>query len=335
MSDYSSVGNRPDYGAFIPAALDDYPLNANEFRVFCHISRRAGTDRGCFESIAKTASHCRMNEKTARAAIHAMQKGNLLSLEQRPGKSTIIHPNHFEAWVSPEEFISLKQEARSTTKSGTPTENTPTETGQGWGTESGRGGVPNQVGVPLPREADEGTPIEGTKSKVPNEGIPPVVPKSDNGQKQELGCPSGNELIHENGRTEKRKSSAKKKKLTAKDLEPFRICWNEHKLDCFAGCSKLSSRRVGQLNQLVKDHGDDSLPVLQDALAQAAVEGWYQGKNLAMENFLSNDKATGLAERWRSRAKDDLPPPQSNAERLFRQYMQYFEEEGMTNARCA
>ena len=52
----TTVSSRPDYGAFIPAHLDDYPLTPNEFRVYARILRRAGSKGGHhWEGIPTTA----------------------------------------------------------------------------------------------------------------------------------------------------------------------------------------------------------------------------------------------------------------------------------------
>lgn len=45
---------------FIPAWLDDYGLSSTEFRVYCHVLRRAGKNGKCWESVIKIASACRI-----------------------------------------------------------------------------------------------------------------------------------------------------------------------------------------------------------------------------------------------------------------------------------
>lgn len=180
------VGTRPDYGAFIPAALDDYPLNPNEFRIYAHVLRRAGTDsRGHFESIGKTAKHCGMNAKTARNAMKVLQLAGMISVVDRPGSTKLITPTHDNSWASSDQVPEIRKRVSSqagTTKSGRGAKSGSTKSGRGTPTKSGSTPLPNQGGVPLPREVHKGTPIEGTPNQgTPIEGIPPYPPTADGG----------------------------------------------------------------------------------------------------------------------------------------------------------
>jgi hypothetical protein len=182
------VGNRPDYGAFIPKQLDDYGLNPFEFRVFCHISRRAGTQEGEFyESDLKASKLCRMELKTYRKAKHFLEQVGMITIENRPGKTGVVHLMHHDNWVSGEPLTATKSGG---TKSGTATKSGGTKSGgtksggtksgtatKSGGTKSGATPLPNQV---LPNQAHKGTPIssEGSSLKVLN---PPISPQRGDG----------------------------------------------------------------------------------------------------------------------------------------------------------
>jgi hypothetical protein len=83
-------GKRPAGTPFIPAALDDAGLTAPQFRVFCRIARRSnGGDASCFESVPNIAKAVRLEEKTVRAAIDALETRRMVAIHQRIG-----FPNH-------------------------------------------------------------------------------------------------------------------------------------------------------------------------------------------------------------------------------------------------
>lgn len=160
MSDYQ-VGDRPDRGAFIPSCLDDYPLNANEFRVYAHILRRAGTKNTHYETVPNTAKHCLMNVKTARNAIKVLRAAGLISVEERPGFSSILTPTHESLWASPGLVEGIRQKT------------TPTKTGRGINgtTKIGKGGLPKEDHPPLPKEDHKGSPSKGSPFKEKKEEL--------------------------------------------------------------------------------------------------------------------------------------------------------------------
>lgn len=57
---------------FIPAWLDDYGLSSTEFRVYCHVLRRAGKNGKCWESVTKIASACRICRNLTLKALHRL-----------------------------------------------------------------------------------------------------------------------------------------------------------------------------------------------------------------------------------------------------------------------
>jgi hypothetical protein len=184
------IGNRPDYGAFIPKQLDDYGLNPFEFRVFCHISRRAGTQEGeFFESDLKASKLCRMELKTYRKAKHFLEQAGMITIENRPGKTGVVHLMHHDNWVSGEPLTATKSGGTKSgtatksggTKSGTATKSGGTKSGtatKSGGTKSGTTPLPNQV---QPNQAHKGTPI--LSEGIPLKGLkdPLYPPEGDGG----------------------------------------------------------------------------------------------------------------------------------------------------------
>lgn len=155
MNRQSIASDERDYGAFIPSFLDDYGLNADEFRVYAHIARRAGSG-DCWEGIDAIANHCKMNVKTARKAIAMLIKAGLLSSETRKGKTNVIRLKKHSLWVDSTQLEAIRKQL-TPTKTGTTKTGTPTKTGT---TSRGRT-TPTYLGTPpLPAEADEGTPIK-------------------------------------------------------------------------------------------------------------------------------------------------------------------------------
>ncbi|WP_367871658.1 helix-turn-helix domain-containing protein [Luteolibacter sp. Populi] len=71
---------------FIPAWLDELPLNAREFRVLVHLWRRGET----FSSTETIARICRMKRDTVFAALRGLEAAGLIRRESRPGYTTLI-----------------------------------------------------------------------------------------------------------------------------------------------------------------------------------------------------------------------------------------------------
>ena len=72
------------YRPFIPAALDDYGLNSSEFRVLCHLYRRAGKDRRCYPAAHSIAKTCKLHRDTVWGCIKKLE--NLGLLQRRKGR---------------------------------------------------------------------------------------------------------------------------------------------------------------------------------------------------------------------------------------------------------
>jgi hypothetical protein len=97
--------------AFIHSKLDDFGLRPNQFRVYCHIVRRAGAIGGTFyESVPNCAAHCKIHVKTARSVISCLLSLNLIELVGcRNGCTKTYRVTSIEEWKPlPNGYRSIK-----------------------------------------------------------------------------------------------------------------------------------------------------------------------------------------------------------------------------------
>lgn len=83
---------------FVHSTLDDYPLTPEEFRVYAHISRRAGSGQA-WPKVESVAQVCRMHPDTARRCLHALTHYGMIKAQQRRGFTTlytITTPSHWK-----------------------------------------------------------------------------------------------------------------------------------------------------------------------------------------------------------------------------------------------
>ena len=100
MDAASSLTNVPESKkslSFIHSTLDDYPLTAQQFRVYCHVLRRAG-ERGCFETVPNMAKFVYLNPKTVRESLKFLTTNNMIVANFRPGKTTIYNCTSPKDW---------------------------------------------------------------------------------------------------------------------------------------------------------------------------------------------------------------------------------------------
>ena len=158
------MADERDLGAFIPAALDDYGLDPQAFRLYAHLSRRAGFGGRCWAGLTAIATTCHISIKTIRKKLDLLEELRMIRLSQRPGRTNTVTLTNVSEWVPPEKRPRAKRggvpkEPRAKV---TPLPKGPRvemvgveETGQGrngMGTQ-GRNGM-----TPLPNETYEGTP---------------------------------------------------------------------------------------------------------------------------------------------------------------------------------
>ena len=84
----------------LSSKLDDAGLSSAEFRVYAHISRRAG--RGvAFPKIESIASTCRLNCDTVRKSLKTLNDRGMISRKERPGMTTEITLTEPGKWLHP------------------------------------------------------------------------------------------------------------------------------------------------------------------------------------------------------------------------------------------
>jgi hypothetical protein len=201
------IGDRPDEGAWIHSELDDFGLSPAEFRVYCHILRRAGAGGHCWETTENAAKHCRLNRKTYEKAITTLERYGMVYIERRKGQSSIINPLAKRNWSRP-----TPKEAEGTAQIGVPQNRLPTPKEADLPT-------PKEADLPTPKEADEVYPYEVNPIEgYPNNKIPPISPQRGEGgaleifqeeeQKQEVAKVNG---------TTQAKSNLEKERNTGQD----------------------------------------------------------------------------------------------------------------------
>ncbi len=108
----------------IPAWLDDMRLTTAQFRVFCHLSRRAGKDRSCYPGNSSIIATCRISEPTFWRVLNELETIGLITRKKRSGNSNLYSvaneppqktrrvESEFDEGVSPkkEGWVSPKKE---------------------------------------------------------------------------------------------------------------------------------------------------------------------------------------------------------------------------------
>ena len=176
----TKISNKSDFGAFIPAFLDDYGLNPYEFRIYTHMARRAGKD-GCFSSIPHMAKHCLIGERVARKALHLLlQAGLVRKVSDRPGKTDIYELTPIENWIPSDQLASKRDGgSRSATSSGS-------RSATSSGSRSATSVVADQQPVVVADQLGEGINNEGITSKgIPSKDLSPLTPQGAEEKKEE------------------------------------------------------------------------------------------------------------------------------------------------------
>ncbi len=83
---------------FVHSSLDDLGLSASEFRVFCHLARRAAKDGYCRPGHDSIAHICQLQVKTVRKALSSLECRGLIRIESRLGETNLYFLLPPEAW---------------------------------------------------------------------------------------------------------------------------------------------------------------------------------------------------------------------------------------------
>lgn len=100
MENNAKHGARSTDGlSFIHSTLDDFGLNPTQFRVYCHVARRAGRDGKCSDSVATFGKACGLHPNTVRPALKLLVEHRLLSMHPRRGQTTFYRRNPWSEWI--------------------------------------------------------------------------------------------------------------------------------------------------------------------------------------------------------------------------------------------
>lgn len=168
----NEVNDKRDYGAFIPAILDDYPLDVWEFRIYARAARRAGNRGLYFESAPNLARAFGCSERQARYALRLLAAAGMLTERRRNGRSTVYTLTPASQWVPGSEVRGLREtirtgnpERRPAHKKKTPAHDAGVEDEQAPAPDAGN---PCTMCSPTPAPgAAKGSPIEGSPIKEP------------------------------------------------------------------------------------------------------------------------------------------------------------------------
>ena len=145
---------------FVHSALDDLGLTPSEFRVYCHLARRAGSGVA-WPSVNSMARTCRLSPKTVRSALKSLTAQHLLTREEKAGSPTRYRITRPSEWRPNSD----------------PCQNIP-------GSKVNRGDTQIYQPPPTQNRPGEGNPVQGN----PSEGNPHTltVPNSPNGSAEEI-----------------------------------------------------------------------------------------------------------------------------------------------------
>jgi hypothetical protein len=138
---------------FIAAALDDYGLTADEFRVLCRIARRGD----CTEGTKGIAEGCKLSERQVRYAVRVLTACGFISIQERVGFTSIMKCQPQTKWVKPEQYDAVKAQVLTADPKRKPTHKTPARPAR---PAHGAGGVLHTVQGGTAHGAAKGNPIK-------------------------------------------------------------------------------------------------------------------------------------------------------------------------------
>lgn len=152
---------------FVHSALDDYGLDAQEFRIYAHLARRANGKSRAYPGITSMSESCRMNRHTVLRVINSLEERRLIRIVKRFGRKNeyILTPQ--SEWNPPEPTSAVSGTGASN-DTGT-SDDTSAQVGTGacgsTGINPGTGAVPQIALPPVSKEALKGNPKKGNPFK--------------------------------------------------------------------------------------------------------------------------------------------------------------------------
>ena len=138
---------RTDFNlVFIHSRLDDYGLSPQQFRVYAHLARRAGSG-AAWPAVATIAANCQLHPKTVRRALRVLVKHRLIRREDRPGDTALYRLTPASEWNPPRHITDAPGQ-----------KDTPASFGEDTSTK-------RIADHPYQKDGAEGNPIEGNPVK--------------------------------------------------------------------------------------------------------------------------------------------------------------------------
>lgn len=102
---------------FVHSSLDEYGLDAYEFRVMAHVARREGRNqknagKGCFATQKTIAATCQMSHRKAQDVLRVLCEAGLLDKEMREGTTNVYRVAPPSKWKEPDVLPSIRKKSK-------------------------------------------------------------------------------------------------------------------------------------------------------------------------------------------------------------------------------
>jgi DNA-binding MarR family transcriptional regulator len=93
--------NRRPPAIWLHRAIDDMALDPYEFRVYCHLCRRAGANGRAWPGMQSIAAKCRMGKAKVKMCLIALVERGMIEVEsgKQDGKPNVYRLNDLDKWL--------------------------------------------------------------------------------------------------------------------------------------------------------------------------------------------------------------------------------------------
>jgi DNA-binding transcriptional ArsR family regulator len=109
QAENTEVKTKLDIAVVIPAILEDYDLMSDEYRIYCRIARRAGSDGDCWESVGNIAAGCNQSERNVRYCLRILEKAGMITRTERESQTTLYKLANYKDWCDPSELPAIRK----------------------------------------------------------------------------------------------------------------------------------------------------------------------------------------------------------------------------------
>jgi DNA-binding MarR family transcriptional regulator len=157
---------------FVHSELDDYGLDAQEFRIYAHLARRANGKTKAYPGITSMAESCRMNRHTVLRVVNSLEELGLIKITKTFGRRNEYVLTPPSEWKRPNQTGAVSGTGAS----------------QSTGAPFDTGAVPEVILPPVSKEALKGNPKKGNPFKDNTAGG--QFSGSENGGRPPVGGPA-------------------------------------------------------------------------------------------------------------------------------------------------